>query len=359
MLFSVTYVKMPSEGNKPPNIKVYSANLKDIGFDKSSYRHYLPLDSKRHYMLSIKLSSYETGISIASQDFSFVAVFTIINPDKSPHDKKYYENSILDFIRRLILNNKLVFFAAQKSTSQTATIKKILNFKEIRELNEDLKFNPYNQEWKSTFYDKKDNNVSDRFNQKEEIVKDIVKTYPALNEYFEKLKKISGFHFDGLFSFGILTHCRLKYFDNDWKRMNFDSQTQSGLFYVFMKYVTNDRNAIQDEFFKWFLPWSAKSDKNGNPKDFVDVRKWTTDKSIYTNFIMAANSGKIVCMESESNKLNMSYLIETNGKFDKNKCLWIAVCKEHESLIQETHFTILIENGFLCRKYYQANLKEK
>lgn len=380
MPFAVTYVQTSTGDPENPKIDIFKVDIKRIGFSKNSYvSHLIDLDPEKEYMVAIDQSTSSTGIAIAEKDFSAVVVFTLVSESKSPYEKTMYIDILLEFIEQLLIGRKLLFLALEEvpppNNGNLHTYKVLKELKDTIEsklkacpsyqaLDADRKFSPYPQQWKSTIFDKKIKGMKGRFNIKSEIAKDIVKIYPFLGEYYTELTKTFGHDYDGFDAFGILTHIRVKHFNPDWGLMNRRSQTQRGTFFVLLKYLDTAEDPEEDtaifteQFLSHFRSWSAGLNAEGQPKDLVDVYDWSRDLPIYTNYTMAANSNKIVLMKVENPKLILAYIIMTGQKYDTNKCLWVAVSKEHKDLIRASHLPLFEEAGFFTRIYHKTKFKE-
>lgn len=129
---------------------------------------------------------------------------------------------------------------------------------------------------------------------------------------------IAGHKYDGFVAFGILFHVRLKHFTNDWGRTTYhDNQKQTGLLFIYMKYINNTLDAPK-EFVDHFMDCCRIADENVKIMNKIDFRYWCKYLPIYTNYVMAANSNKIICMQVENAKLVIAYLMMTGQKYNTN-----------------------------------------
>ena len=348
-----------------PNVNVFTVNLSKIGFKKADYySHVIDIDPGQEYMIGFDQSTSSTGIAFASKDFSFVLIATIICEGKSVYDKERYMSSMLEFVRNLLMGKSLVYVAVEDVPPAYGrsyhTYKVLTELKGMLEYNlnqipavqavpKAMRFSPLPQQWKSTVYDKKAG--AGRFNKKAEIARDIVKIQPHLQQYHDCLSKMKGHDYDGFDAFGIVVHVRIKHFNANWDIVNKNSKVQFGAFIVLFKYLY--ANDMFDEFLSYFQQWVYKSDGCGSSSNLVDAKIWEDNESIYANFVMAANSNKIVCMECTNVKMLLAYLVETGHTYDKDKKLYIAACKPRNELIRENLIPKFKKAGFYCKKYYK------
>ncbi len=356
MAYSITYIKTPYMNEKKG--KIFTVRLDRIGFKKCDYySHYIDMDPEQEYLLAIDQSLSSTGIAIASLDFSFVAVFTIVIGTEDPFLKQKYVSTILDFISDMLRDKKLRFISLENvPPSEWSRVRHQLDplkgaieagldrIPAVQKLSVDYRFTIYPNTWKSTVYDKKEKRKG-AFNNKSEIAKDIVKIYPDLEEYYFELQRTIGHDFDGFDAFGLLVHTRIKCFTPDWDLINTGGKYQLGKFHVLYAYLT-DKEAIDDGILcKTLLPWATIG--------MLDARVWNTNTSIFNNLLMAANTNKVICMECKSVKQVLSFLIEFNVDYDKNRILYVIVGKEGKKLISPIVIKSLEKNNFYHKVFYK------
>lgn len=356
MAYSITYIKTPHTEDKKG--KVFTVRLDRIGFKKCEYySHFIDIDPTQEYIFAIDQSLTSTGIAIASVDFSFVAIFTVAIGTKDPFVKQKYVDTILEFIRDMLDGKKLRFVTLEAvPPSKYSRVRHQLDplkgaveaglnkIQAVQELQEDYKFTIYPNTWKSTVYDKKEKRTG-AFNNKSEIAKDIVKLYPDLDGYYAELQRTVGHDFDGFDAFGLLVHTRIKCFTPGWDLINTNAKYQLGKFHVLYAYLT-DKEAIDDGILcKALLPWATIG--------MLDTRVWNINNSIFYNLLMAANTNKVICMECKSVKQVLSFLIEFNVDYDKERVLYIIVAKEGSKLLSSTIIKSLEKNNFYHKVFYK------
>ena len=356
MAYSITYIKTPY--TKQRSGTVFTVRLDRIGFKSCEYySHFIDIDPEQEYILAIDQSLSSTGIAIASLDFSFLAVFTVVVGTGDTILKQKYISTILEFINNMVHDKKLRFLSLEAvPPSKWSRVRQKLDplkgaieagldkIPAIQKLPSDHKFTIYPNTWKSTFYDKKEKR-NGAFNNKYEIAKDIVKLYPDLEMYFIELQKTVGHDFDGFDAFGILAHTRIKCFTPAWNLINTGEKYQLGRFHVLYTYLT-DKEAIEDGILcRTLLPWATIG--------MLDTRVWNTDSSIFYNLLMAANTNKVICMECKSIKQILSFLIEFNIEYDRERVLYVIVAKEGGTLLSPTIIKKLEKNNFYHKVFYK------
>lgn len=338
---------------------VFTTNTAEMGFDSGNtyYKYAFDLDREQSYMLSIDQSLKSTGISLVSEDFSFKLVMTVIK--SSVDDDIDYVNTLLDFLALMLEGLTLRFVCIEQlppTKYQRVNIKLgpllgaitsgLNRLPSIRALGKECFFKIYPNTWKSTVY-RKDTTIKGKFNNKEEIAKDIIAKFPNLQIYFDLLKHFMGHDFmghdfDGFDSFGLLFHTRTKCFSEDWAMQNVGVRAQLGTVSCLFKYF--DPEDFDVEFAHYF------SDKI-NEGSLVP-RDWNEDVAITENFLIAANTNKYVVMHVLSDKLMAAHLIETGEPYDQNKRLFVLVSKETLMKLTEPQQATMTAVGFRCRKYY-------
>lgn len=356
MEYSITYIKTPSISDKSGDI--FTARLDRIGFKKCDYySHFIDIDPDQEYIFSIDQSLSSTGIAIASLDFSFIMVFTIIIDTEDTFLKQKYITTVLDFISNMLHDKKLRFRSLEAvPPSKWSRVRHQLDplkgaieaglerIPAVQRLPIDHKFTIYPNVWKSTVYDKKDKRQG-AFHNKSEIAKDIVKIYPDLDKYYKELQRTVGHDFDGFDAFGLLIHTRIKCFTPEWDLINTGGKYQLGKFHVLYTYLT-DKEAIDEGILcRTLLPWA----KIG----MLDTRVWNENASIFYNLLMAANTNKVICMECRSTKQILSFLIEFNIAYDKERILYVIVAKEGKKLLSSTIIKSLEKINFYHKVFYK------
>lgn len=356
MAHSITFIKTPYD--KTGESKIFTAALDRIGFVECDYYQYLiDIDPQQEYMLAVDQSLSSTGVALASIDFSFVAVFTIVNGINEILLNGNYIQSILEFIRNM-LDGKRVKFRALESVppSKYSRVRQKLDplkgaiesgldrIPAIQSLDKNYKFEVMPNVWKSAVYDKKGKGRG-AFNNKQEIAQDIVKIYPELQPYFTKLYKLSGHDFDGFDAFGLLIYTRVKCFTPDWFLINKSGRYQLGKFHVLFCYLTYEEASVEMKLMKPLAYWAAHEN--------LDSRIWNAEESIFYNLLMAANTNKVICMECTSIKQIIAFLIEFEVEYNKNKTLYVVVGKAIQKLITDNQAARLQREGFYLKTYFK------
>jgi hypothetical protein len=201
-------------------------------------------------------------------------------------------------------------------------------------------------QWKSFVFDKKDRGPGreNAFRSKKEISRDIVKKMEVLEPYFLKLCESRGHDFDGMDAFGMILASRFIYLTPEWDLVNKSLGVQVGMFHVFFRYL--EEEFVEGEVLEGHLLWGLVDFVR---HDLLDVREWNSNVGIYKNYVMAANTDKIIMMECVDARHILSVLIESRVEYDEKKQLFCFVCKE--KLVRGL-INVVAENSVLVKTYY-------
>lgn len=356
MALALCYIQTEMEDG--PFSTTFKSNINKIGFNEENpfYDYTIHLDENVEYMLAIDQSLKSTGISLVSGDFSFKLVMTVLVNGTDATSRNNYINNLLEFIKGMLVGLNLRFRTVEavppsKYRRTTMTLEQLKGALEYgldqipacSKLASDEKFAIYPASWKSTVYDKSEERAKGAFNDKYQIARDIVKKFPELSIYLEDLRRFKGHDYDGFDSFGLLFHTRTKCFAEDWSLENVGGKYQLGAIIVLMKYLYPED--IEDKVLRYYVERAQKG--------LFDTRNWNTSASIEENFIIAANTNKLICMEVLSQKQEAAFLIEHGEEYDVNKILVAVVSKENKMKIgQNVRET---DTGFKVKRLYKSS----
>ena len=188
------------------------------------------------------------------------------------------------------------------------------------------------------------------FNNKSEIAKDIVKKLPILRNYYDTLCNSKGHDFDGFDAIGIVCGIRAQYFTMDWDLINKQPMYQLGRICVIFRYVTPEqttRESLEGPNPEKSLLWGLSPFFS---LDMVDTREWNSRYGIYQNYVMGANTNKIVLLECTDLRHLFAVLIESGVAYDENRTLICLIFKK--TLVTDSVFQALALGSILVKEYY-------
>jgi hypothetical protein len=346
-------------GGKEMEPKIFTAELSRIGFSEADWYSYVfDLDKSRKYLIGIDQSANCTGVSLVTDNFDFIAVFTIPIDDKSASKFLRYIPLLEEFLIQMTMGLDVKYVVYENVPPIKYKNQKILfemkgiveswieRVPALKAVESDFRFCPMPNQWKSFVFDKKDRGPGreNAFRSKVEISRDIVKKMNVLEPYFVKLCEMKGHDFDGMDAFGMVLASRFIYLTASWELVNKSVGVQLGMFHVFFKYVTAESVGV--DVCEGHLLWGLTDFIR---LDMFDVREWNAKESIYKNYVMAANTNKIIMMECVDARHILAVLIESGIDWEEGRLLYCFVCKE---IVVRGLIDAISKGSVLLKSYY-------